>query len=88
MLYNSCYLLLYLVGSFQQPTLSDMTMYELNFSLLVEQMLSKIVDPAYRQIMVEVGTNLLTASLFAQCQSHVPFFHSILGYIIFESCRH
>ena len=39
--------------SFQQPTLSDMTMYELNFSLLVEQMLSKIVDPAYRQLMVE-----------------------------------
>jgi phosphorylase kinase alpha/beta subunit len=37
----------------QQPTLSDMTQYELNFSLLVEQMLSKIVDPAYRQIMVE-----------------------------------
>ena len=31
-----------------------MTMYELNFSLLVEQMLSKIVEPAYRQIMVEV----------------------------------
>ena len=38
----------------QQPTLSDMTQYELNFSLLVEQMLSKIVDPAYRQIIVEV----------------------------------
>ncbi|XP_064610521.1 phosphorylase b kinase regulatory subunit beta-like [Liolophura sinensis] len=37
----------------QQPTLSDMTMYELNFSLLVEQMLSKIVDPSYRQIVVE-----------------------------------
>lgn len=37
----------------QQPTQSDMTMYELNFSLLVEQMLSKIVDPAYRQLMVE-----------------------------------
>ncbi|XP_033753778.1 phosphorylase b kinase regulatory subunit beta-like isoform X2 [Pecten maximus] len=37
----------------QHPTLSDMTMYELNFSLLVEQMLSKIVDPSYRQIMVE-----------------------------------
>lgn len=37
----------------QQPTLSDMTMYELNFSLLVEQMLSKIADPAYRQIVVE-----------------------------------
>ena len=41
--------------SLQQPTLSDMTMYELNFSLLVEQMLSRIVDPAYRQIMVEVS---------------------------------
>ena len=39
----------------QQPTLSDMTQYELNFSLLVEQMLSKIIDPAYRQIIVEVS---------------------------------
>ena len=38
---------------FQQPTLSDMTMQELNFSLLVEQMLSKIIDPAYRQLVVE-----------------------------------
>ncbi|KAL4234418.1 hypothetical protein ACF0H5_006065 [Mactra antiquata] len=37
----------------QQPTLSDMTMQELNFSLLVEQMLSKLPDPAYRQLMVE-----------------------------------
>ncbi|XP_005099610.1 phosphorylase b kinase regulatory subunit beta isoform X2 [Aplysia californica] len=37
----------------QQPTQSDMTMYELNFSLLVEQMLSKIADPSYRQLMVE-----------------------------------
>jgi len=37
----------------QQPTLSDMTKYELNFSLLVEQMLSKIVDPAYRTIIIE-----------------------------------
>jgi len=31
-----------------------MTQYELNFSLLVEQMLSKITDPAYRQMIVEV----------------------------------
>ena len=31
-----------------------MTQYELNFSMLVEQMLSKIADPAYRQIIVEV----------------------------------
>ncbi|GAB1599348.1 phosphorylase b kinase regulatory subunit beta-like [Argonauta hians] len=37
----------------QQPTLSDMTMYEMNFSLLVEKMLSEIVDPAYRQVVVE-----------------------------------
>lgn len=48
------YLYLSFVVCFQQPTLSDMTMYELNFSLLVEQMLSKIVDPSYRQIVVEV----------------------------------
>jgi len=37
----------------QQPTLSDMTRYELNFSLLVEKMLGAIPDPAYRQMMVE-----------------------------------
>ncbi|KAL3859718.1 hypothetical protein ACJMK2_009920 [Sinanodonta woodiana] len=37
----------------QFPTLADMTMYEMNFSLLVEQMLSKIADPAYRQLTVE-----------------------------------
>lgn len=37
----------------QQPTLSDMTQYELNFSLLVDQMLSKIKDPTYRQLIVE-----------------------------------
>ncbi|XP_070186518.1 phosphorylase b kinase regulatory subunit beta-like isoform X2 [Littorina saxatilis] len=37
----------------QQPTQSDMTMYELNFSLLVEQMLSKVVEPVYRQLIVE-----------------------------------
>ena len=47
-------------GSLQQPTLSDMTQYELNFSLLVEQMLSKIADPAYRQIIVEVGVTRVT----------------------------
>ena len=42
----------------QQPTLSDMTQYELNFSLLVEQMLSKITDPAYRQMIVEVHSSI------------------------------
>lgn len=39
---------------FQQPTLSDMTMYEMNFSLLVEDMLGNIDQPKYRQIVVEV----------------------------------
>lgn len=39
---------------FQQPTLSDMTMYEMNFSLLVEDMLGNIDQPKYRQIIVEV----------------------------------
>ena len=38
----------------QQPTLSDMTMYEMNFSLLVEDMLGNIDQPKYRQIVVEV----------------------------------
>jgi phosphorylase kinase alpha/beta subunit len=45
-------------GFLQQPTLSDMTNYELNFSLLVELMLSKIADPAYRQIIVEVSSSI------------------------------
>ncbi|XP_061077631.1 phosphorylase b kinase regulatory subunit beta-like isoform X1 [Conger conger] len=38
----------------QQPTLSDMTMYEMNFSLLVEDMLKHIDQPEYRQIIVEL----------------------------------
>ena len=42
-------------GVLQQPTLSDMTMYEMNFSLLVEDTLKNIVLPEYRQIIVEVG---------------------------------
>ncbi len=40
-----------------------MTQYELNFSLLVEQMLSKIVDPAYRQIIVEVSSRVRGAAI-------------------------
>uniref|UniRef100_A0A8C7YDV6 Phosphorylase b kinase regulatory subunit n=1 Tax=Oryzias sinensis TaxID=183150 RepID=A0A8C7YDV6_9TELE len=38
----------------QQPTLSDMTMYEMNFSLLVEDTLKNLVLPEYRQIIVEL----------------------------------
>ncbi|CAF4917165.1 unnamed protein product, partial [Rotaria sp. Silwood1] len=45
-----------LCGAFlpQQPTLSDMTDYELNFSLKIEEMLSRISDPAYRCLVVEI----------------------------------
>jgi phosphorylase kinase alpha/beta subunit len=39
----------------KQPTLSDMTDYELNFSIKVEEMLSKIDEPVFRQIVVEVN---------------------------------
>ncbi|CAF1066408.1 unnamed protein product [Rotaria sp. Silwood1] len=38
----------------QQPTLSDMTDYELNFSLKIEEMLSHVFDPAYRCLVVEM----------------------------------
>ncbi|XP_078608671.1 phosphorylase b kinase regulatory subunit beta-like isoform X2 [Branchiostoma floridae x Branchiostoma japonicum] len=38
----------------QQPTLSDMTLSEMNFALLVERMLGRIAQPEYRQIMVEM----------------------------------
>ncbi|XP_073999627.1 probable phosphorylase b kinase regulatory subunit beta isoform X2 [Rhodnius prolixus] len=37
-----------------QPTLSDMTASELNFSLLVEDLLNQINQPEYRQIIVEL----------------------------------
>lgn len=39
----------------QHPTLSNMTKSELNFALLVEQMLNNIDVPEYRQIVVEVS---------------------------------
>ncbi len=34
-----------------------MTDYELNFSIKVEQMLSTIKEPVYRQIVVEVSNS-------------------------------
>lgn len=37
----------------QQPTISDMTDYELNFSIKIEEMLSIVDEPVFRQIMVE-----------------------------------
>lgn len=39
----------------QHPTLSNMTRSELNFALLVEEMLNHISQPEYRQIIVEVN---------------------------------
>ncbi|KAI0980083.1 hypothetical protein GJ496_001041 [Pomphorhynchus laevis] len=38
----------------QYPTLQDMTDYELDFSLVVEELLSTIEDPLYRQTAVEM----------------------------------
>ena len=51
-----------------------MTDYELNFSLKIEDMLSRIADPAYRCLVVEV--NALTSSFF----SHM---NKIISLIIF-----
>ncbi|XP_052816202.1 phosphorylase b kinase regulatory subunit beta-like isoform X2 [Mya arenaria] len=58
----------------QQPTLSDMTMQELNFSLLVEEMLSKIIDPAYRQLMVEA---FMVVSTILRRNPELMFHHSV-----------
>ncbi|CAF4016050.1 unnamed protein product [Rotaria magnacalcarata] len=38
----------------QQPTLSDMTDYELNFSLKIEEMLGRLLDPVNRCLVVEM----------------------------------
>lgn len=55
-----------------------MTQYELNFSLLVEQMLSKIVDPAYRQIMVEVTLLPLVTFVCLNAQLIIQLFQSFM----------
>ncbi|EMP35923.1 Phosphorylase b kinase regulatory subunit beta, partial [Chelonia mydas] len=54
----------------QQPTLSDMTMYEMNFSLLVEDMLQNIDQPEYRQIIVEL---LMVVSLILERNPELEF---------------
>jgi hypothetical protein len=36
-----------------------MTDYELNFSIKIEEMLSKIDEPVFRQIIVEVSLKVL-----------------------------
>lgn len=42
-----------------------MTMYEMNFSLLVEDTLKNIVLPEYRQIIVEVNKPKATPNITA-----------------------
>jgi hypothetical protein len=54
----------------QNPTLSNMTQSELNFALLVEEMLNNIQKPEYRQTVVEVRTFcVLYAICSALCHS-------------------
>ncbi|XP_034041246.1 phosphorylase b kinase regulatory subunit beta isoform X3 [Thalassophryne amazonica] len=54
----------------QQPTLSDMTMYEMNFSLLVEDTLKNIDLPEYRQIIVEL---LMVVSIVLERNPELEF---------------
>ncbi|XP_041505521.1 phosphorylase b kinase regulatory subunit beta isoform X1 [Microtus oregoni] len=54
----------------QQPTLSDMTMYEMNFSLLVEDILGNIDQPKYRQIIVEL---LMVVSIVLERNPELEF---------------
>ncbi|XP_051811771.1 phosphorylase b kinase regulatory subunit beta isoform X2 [Acanthochromis polyacanthus] len=54
----------------QQPSLSDMTMYEMNFSLLVEDTLKNIVLPEYRQIIVEL---LMVVSIVLERNPELEF---------------
>jgi phosphorylase kinase alpha/beta subunit len=55
----------------QQPTLSNMTQSELNFALLVEEMLNHIQKPEYRQTVVEVSV----------------FYKSFVGFILRQHIR-
>ncbi|KAM4602874.1 phosphorylase b kinase regulatory subunit beta isoform 1-T1 [Polymixia lowei] len=54
----------------QQPTLSDMTMYEMNFSLLVEDTMKNIVLPEYRQVIVEL---LMVVSIVLERNPELEF---------------
>ena len=49
----------------QQPTIYNMTMSDLNFALLVEDMLFKITRTEYRQIVVEVSKTFQLTHLFS-----------------------
>uniref|UniRef100_A0A8C4QQZ7 Phosphorylase b kinase regulatory subunit n=1 Tax=Eptatretus burgeri TaxID=7764 RepID=A0A8C4QQZ7_EPTBU len=69
----------------QQPTLSDMMMYEMNFSLLVEKMLQHIQVPEYRQIIVEL---LMVVSIMLQRNPEVHFQEKMdLDHLVREAVR-
>uniref|UniRef100_A0A0N4W9K1 Phosphorylase b kinase regulatory subunit n=1 Tax=Haemonchus placei TaxID=6290 RepID=A0A0N4W9K1_HAEPC len=50
----------YFCRAFQQPTLSDMTEFELTFAYKIEEMLSRIAHPEYRQLLVELLSIIAT----------------------------
>nr|XP_012775371.1 phosphorylase b kinase regulatory subunit beta isoform X2 [Maylandia zebra] len=69
----------------QQPTLSDMTMYEMNFSLLVEDTLKNIVLPEYRQIIVEL---LMVVSIVLERNPELEFSEKVdLDNLVKEAFR-
>uniref|UniRef100_H2TKZ5 Phosphorylase b kinase regulatory subunit n=1 Tax=Takifugu rubripes TaxID=31033 RepID=H2TKZ5_TAKRU len=69
----------------QQPTLSDMTMYEMNFSLLVEDTLKNIVLPEYRQIIVEL---LMVVSIVLERNPELEFSDKVdLDGLVKEACN-
>ncbi|KAL8575938.1 hypothetical protein ACOMHN_027336 [Nucella lapillus] len=59
----------------QQPTLSDMTMNELNFTMLVEQMLCRLVDPVNRQGIVEA---VMVVSTILERNPELTFSKSVM----------
>ncbi|KAI1890186.1 hypothetical protein AGOR_G00171090 [Albula goreensis] len=67
----------------QQPTLSDMTMYEMNFSLLVEDMLKNVDLPEYRQIIVEL---LMVVSIVLERNPELEFQEKVdLDFLVKEA---
>ncbi|CDH93396.1 Phosphorylase b kinase regulatory subunit [Caenorhabditis elegans] len=57
----------------QQPTLSDMTRFELTFSYKIEAMLSRISHPEYRQLLVELLSIIAT---ILERNPEIAFTHS------------
>uniref|UniRef100_A0A915L0M6 Phosphorylase b kinase regulatory subunit n=1 Tax=Romanomermis culicivorax TaxID=13658 RepID=A0A915L0M6_ROMCU len=67
----------------QQPTLSDMTEYELTFAFTVDELLGNIAMPEYRQIMVEA---FMVVSLILERNSELQFTRALnMDNIIFDA---